>query len=458
MEGAYTRVAKIALVNALGAPALCDLLFGREALTSNFSRVHGRSFLVSSWATLHPRGITSRSVLPGFLSSVCGNWATVIADDSRLRLCRSCADTGYQSALFQIEALPNCPIHQEPLIDSCPNCHAPTPRYALCSRAFELPMQCTVCGVGYGRAWSGSADFSNWTGPCDLRPLQRLAYRLRAVQALKLDWLAATIEAGEPSGVLDVRQPKRVFLTLMALSGAAHDPNSVLTVRTSSCLPSISSMRTLDEEPRIAIYKSIRRQVVKRLKLQRLRKSFRFFKMFYQDNVNGTIVPKRPNCAPGLHALVLWVTRCEDSDWYLMNGTRTRPQKLDSVRFLVLRVRLLLWPGDVRVPDGLWAQYIWSCFLEDLYTAKQWNSLVAPLGNPLERADKTSTFAQSNRASFLAHLVDWMPRLSPFPLTTPRSIIPFTSRRGSASQQFGFVTVRRSDGSPHKGKRTAKSG
>jgi hypothetical protein len=455
MEGAFTRVAKIALVNALDARALCDLLFGRKLPHFSFALVHGRSFLSGTWAAPKVRGITGRSVLPGFLTSLCSGWATAIADDSRLRLCRSCADVGYQSALFQIDALSACPIHGEPLLEVCSHCNAPTPRYALSQEAFLSPMQCTECGAGYGRAWNGTADFAKWTGPGDLAPLKRLGHRLRSLQSLRLEWPTASTWIDDPSGVPAMRRRIHVFQTLMALSGAEPATDSVVTTRTCACLPAIALRQPPREEPRIAIYKAIRRHIIKRLGFGWLRKGFRFHDLFYRHRVNEAVVPIRARCIPELHAIVMWTTRCEDLDSYLMTRWRPGVRVAGSAWLLRLRTSMLRWPTEIQVPDGAWGHFIWNCFLEDLWTARRWQALVAPLDDPLEQADQTSTPVQSNRAAFLEHLAAWTPKMSPLLEPFPSGISHFTWQQGRVQRQFGLVTTHRFEGAWYDNPRNA---
>ncbi len=449
LEGAFTRTAKIALVNALDPRALCELLFGRKLLQTSFADVHGRSFLNSIWAAPKAQGATGRSVLPGFLTGLCGGLATAIAGDARLRLCCSCADAGYQSSLFQIDALSTCPIHGEPLIDACPHCNAPTPRYALSLEAFLSPMQCTACGVGYGRAWNGTADFESWTGPGDVRPLQRLKRCLQSWQSFQLEWPDASNWVDDPSAEPAVSRRVHVFHALMTLTGTVPDARSRVMARTCPCVPTTSLRRPPSDKPRVAIYKSIWRQIVKRFQLGWLMKGFQFNETFYLHRVNEAIVPKHARCAPGLHAFVLWTKRCEDGESHLMARWLGRRRSTELVRVLKLRTSLLLWPTDVQVPDSAWGHFIWSCFLEDLWTARQWHALAEPLGDPLEQDDKTSALVQADRAAFLERLASWTPKMSPLLELFPSGISQFTWQQGRAQRHLSLVTIHRFEGAWH---------
>lgn len=447
-EGAFTRAAKIALVNALDARALSELLFGRRLLPSSFAVVHGRSFLNGVWAAPTANGSTGQSVLPGFLTHLCGGWATAIAGDARLRLCPTCADVGYQSVLFQIDALSACPIHGEPLVDACVHCHAPTPRYALCPEAFLSPMQCTACGMGYGRAWNDAADFGAWTGPGDLRPLRRLALQLQSWQSFKLEWPSMSNWVDDPSEDPAARRRIHVFHALETVASAQPQAGALVRARTALCVRTTASPPSPRHEARLAIYKSIRRHIFKRLGIGRMNKGTRYQGCFYLHRVNEAIVPKAAAVPPALHALVLWMHRCEDGPHVTNFWLAIRPALKFSSR-LRLRTRLLLWPTEAQVPDALWGHFVWSSFLEDLWTARRWQAVVAPLGDPLEQEDLHAPAVKANRAEFLARLATWTPKLSPLMESFPSGLSHFTWQQGRGPRQLSLVTIQRFQGAWH---------
>lgn len=448
LEGAFTRTAKIALVNALDPRALCELLFGQRLLQTSFATVHGRSFLNGVWAVPKAQGATGQSVLPCFLTDLCGVWATGIAGDARLRLCRACTDRGYQSMLFQIDALSACPVHGEPLIDVCPHCQAPTPRYALSPEAFLSPMQCTACGAGYGRAWNGIADFENWRGPGDVRPLQRLARRLQSWRSIQLEWPGMSAWVEDPSVDPATRRRVHVFHALATLSDAVPESRSLVSARSSPCAGAAACRQAPDHKPRITIYKAIRRQLYKRLRIDRFRNSARFNETFYLHRVNEAIVPKTAAVPPVLHALVLWTHRFEEeprtTGWWLAGHPAQQ-----RARRLRLRTSLLQWPTDVQVCDAAWGHFVWSCFLEDLWTARRWQSLVGPLGDPLEQDDANVPWVKENRAAFLERLATWTPKMSPLMEAFPSGISHFTWQQGRGPRHFSLVTIRRFQGAWH---------
>ncbi|QPF73980.1 hypothetical protein G8A07_14355 [Roseateles sp. DAIF2] len=443
LEGAYTRTAKIALVNALDPRSLCELLFGSRLLQASFSPVHGRSFLSGLWAAPKAQGATGQSALPGFLTSLCGGWATVIAGDTRLRLCRACADVGFQSALHQIDALSTCPLHGEPLRDTCPHCDAPTPRYALTQEAFQSPMQCTECGRGYGRAWNGTANFEQWCGPGDTRALQQLGRRLQAWQSLDVDWSTVSNWVDIPSSDPSPRRRAHVFHALSTLASTGSDPDAGVTVMGTACLP--SRKQPPRREPRTAIYESIRRHVIEHLDLSRCVDRFDFHDAFYLHRVNEAIVPKYSSCLAHLHALVLWISRCEGSFPFSDEiGKPTFDSEGDAERTR-LGTSLLLWPTEVQVSDEAWGHFVWRSFLEDLWTARQWQAAVRPLGDPFEK-DSDAPDVKANRATYLELLAIWAPRMSPRLEVVSSGLSHFTWREGVNQRQLCLVSTRRFEG------------
>ncbi|MDG0854782.1 hypothetical protein [Roseateles puraquae] len=456
LEGAYTRTAKIALVNALDSRALGELLYGSRLLPNSFGPVHGRSFLYGAWAASRAQGGTGQSALPGFLSSLCGGWATVIASDARLRFCQSCADVGYQSALFQIDALSRCPLHGERLRDTCPHCDAPTPRYALTVEGFQSPMQCTACGGGYASAWDGTACFERWGGPLDVRPLQRLARRLQAWESLAVQWPTVSSWIDTPSPDAAGRQRVHVFQALGMLSGLAvldHGQDSRVSQVKSSCVP--CQRPPPRQRERVAIYKSIRRHIMRRLGLAGRGNRFTFSEVFYRQRVNEAVVPRRSSCPAPLHALVIWISRCEARPPApLLQGLWPLAPDADEPR-VRLRTPLLLWPIDVQVSDNVWGHFVWRSFLEDLWTARQWQAAVRPLGEPFDQADREAPEVKANRATFLELLTAWTPRLSPLMETFSSGLSHFTWEEGRGQRQLCLVWTRRFEGAWHDESGTA---
>lgn len=442
LEGAFTRTAKIALLNVLQPAALSKLLFGCRLLPTSFTEVHGRSFLNSAWAKFSDIGATGRSVLPGFLSNLCGSWATSIASDARLRLCRSCADVGYHTSIFQIDALERCPLHGELLVTECHYCGVATPRYALTLEAFLSPMQCVACGVGYGKAWISSANLAGWTGPRDVEPFQRVARRLRMLSDLGLEWPAASAWIDEPSADLPARRRVNVFHAAMKLSGEPGEETLPVVAQSGPCLPTSIQKGPPRLTQRTAIYKSIRRHVVKRLQLKRRCGGAAFGELFYLHRVSEAIVPQRASCPPALHAFVLWTKRSESKNAVPMACLHGGPYGGPSARELHLRTSLLLWPTDVQVEDRVWGHFVWRTFLEDLWTARRWNEVAVKLEDPLERGDRTEPQVQQNRTRFMEELTRLAPKMSCLLEPFPSGLTHFTWQQGD-ERWFNLISLHR---------------
>jgi hypothetical protein len=449
-ESAYSQVAKIALVNALNPSSVCQMLFGRKLLNASYtSRAHGRSFLTDIWATPGAQGATGRSVLPGFLTRLCGSWATDIAGDVHLRLCRECADVGYHCLLFQIDALQACPIHGEPLIEACSHCSSPTPRYALTDSAFRTPMQCSTCGVGYGRAWSGTANFDKWTGPGDIQPLLQLVRRLQTWQTLDIAWPTLSRWTVDPASASPAERRIDTFHALASLTTSAPVQVKAARVRTQSfpCNSTASRRWFGPELERTAIYKAIRRHIIRRWRLGRYRRGLDLDDCFHVHLGNEAIFPRRSRCPPELHAFALWTQRCEStaqqpslSRW--LAGKHTAR----AAAGLKLRAGLSSWPTEVNVADAAWGHFVWSSFLEDLWTARCWQLQAQPLGDPLEQDDRDDPLLQWRRAQFLGGVASWTPKLSPLIELFPSAITQYTWQQEKGDRRLILVTIHRPQG------------
>jgi hypothetical protein len=481
LEGAFTRVAKIAILNALPARALCELLFGRRLVDSSYGPVHSRSFVSSGWARREGLGETATWALNGFLELQCGRWASRIASDQRLRLCRHCADTGFQSALFQIDAVTNCPIHHETLIDVCPHCGAPTPPYALTVEAFETPMQCGHCGQGYGCAWSGIVQLEDWGGPANLEPLHTLARGLKAIHQADLEWPSVSTWIPDPlSAQPEASRRRAVFHALQAVFAPGSLPFSCGEITTASRTkagvtaeegreeqtigPTASSVRSprvrvqqfscetklllgLSQRPeleqrRIAIYKSIRRHLMRMLRLRPQLRSFNFHHHFYLHQASEALVPQSRSCPPALHAIALWMHRFERSESSPLN--RWSDLRDEHCNGLALQWRMLRWPADQAVRDNAWGHFVWSSFQEDFWTASQWSRLTYPLDDPFERELPASDDLKCRRTAYLELLGTWTPRLSSLVQPWSSGFTHFVCREGEAgAARLTLVTLDR---------------
>lgn len=490
LEGAFTRVAKIAILNALPARALCELLFGRRLVNSSYGPIHGRSFVSSGWVKREGLNGAGTWALDGFLELQCGRWAPRVASDQRLRLCRHCADTGFQAAIFQIDAVTTCPIHDELLIDCCPHCSAPTPPYALSVESFETPMQCGHCGQGYGPAWSGAVQLEDWCGPADIEPLRALARSLTTIREAELEWPLISTWVPDPMAARPEASHRRAVFHALQVSfdrGAsgptqAHSPDDTPSPTAQSCaaeeggaewageparhpdrspqeevrvmhfhcdtVPDLGSRMELHQK-RAAIYKSIRRHVMRMLRLRPQLRSFDFGTTFFLHRASEAVVPKSRACPIALHAIALWMHRFERRESSPLNRWSRRRAQGDEG--LALHWRMLSWPADQVASDAAWGHFVWGSFQEDLWTASQWSRLSYDLDDPFEREheEPVSDDLKGRRTAFLELLRVWTPRLSALAQPWSSGMTHFLWREElTGATRLTLVTINRQGAKP----------
>jgi len=73
-----------------------------------------------------------------------------------LRYCSRCLGRGYHSVVHQFECVRSCPIHDQSLATSCPDCGYQAP-YRLTARLLETPYRCADCRSRYGTRWPNVA-------------------------------------------------------------------------------------------------------------------------------------------------------------------------------------------------------------------------------------------------------------------------------------------------------------
>lgn len=160
-EGPFTLAWKYSWANLPTAAQIAGL-FGRKSLAN--TNVGGNRSTLLRPPTPNIDGFQTPMWAGRFLSDACGDlWARHLATEDRFRYCPACLVHGYQSSIYQIEALRTCPLHRVPLQDCCRLCGATT-AYSLNAWAFRKPFHCWRCSSCWAdrfspEQWSRTEEF-----------------------------------------------------------------------------------------------------------------------------------------------------------------------------------------------------------------------------------------------------------------------------------------------------------
>ena len=121
---------------------------------------------VPTLASVEPDDVRFRDLFyQSVLSDLAGPWAAALGSDMRVRYCPECIARGYQSPIFQIEALVLCPMHGVPLVEQC-KCGAPMPVYGLTNRMCQKPFECFRCGECWTSNMKGWGEVQDLHSQC----------------------------------------------------------------------------------------------------------------------------------------------------------------------------------------------------------------------------------------------------------------------------------------------------
>lgn len=164
---------------------------------------------------------------------------------------------------------------------------------------------------------------------------------------------------------------------------------------------------------------------------------------FYLHRVSEALVPKASaNCLPALHAFVLWSQRCEEGDHMPRERWAWHRTAIGGPG-LRLRQRILRWPTDKHVCDAAWGHFIWSSFLEDLWTARRWAAGAGPLGDPFDRAIPDDEDNKRRRTAYMELLTTWTPRLSTLMQAWSGGITYLLWREDQGPERLCLATINR---------------
>ncbi|MCV2371291.1 hypothetical protein LNV07_24645, partial [Paucibacter oligotrophus] len=242
------------------------------------------------------------------LAKLMPTYARHIANDERMRFCRSCMASGFQASTCQIMGLSTCLIHDEPLLSNCLHCSAPTPPYR---QSTALRLNCASCGWSWCGSYNGSPRQTRWGGPIGIIGLECLSGWLASLENDEfVHWRNLdvwNIERGAETWEWDSRMRERgvaIFDTLLRLvpEGPASSPGSPV----STLGPFWYSCNATWRQPRLGEYEKLAAE----LEMLPTDDDQRFAQHFtlYSD---GVPVPTNPIVPPEVHARVLWRAQFE---------------------------------------------------------------------------------------------------------------------------------------------------
>jgi hypothetical protein len=437
-EGGMTLAMKYVWANALDGPSASKSICGKTLVSNYSQRVHGRSFLTPGWARTASVGrmpsigalIARRNI-----ERYAGRWGQWLASDKCFRYCPECIRVGYQSLLYQVDALALCPLHRTPLLSACPGCATPTPRYALTVDAMTNPFCCPGCGTPYG----GKFDPRSWRcgsfhkeASSSLRPLTQFLLQL---DRNDFDWLHWDAWFGPWLGEVEQRE-KRVatFDVLSRIIRHRIDqelfttPQRTLSVLKGRAVASTARSRVplpSDSQTHYSIYKAIRRHFLKRLSDQ-LGRRLRFDSGSTEINLRSEILWLSLKKCPYLQALWLWRLRFEQLE-------SAKPLTVSRRQKLPLREDAQNWPWKGGGDEAAFAYYVFTSFHTAAETVSDW-------------WEKASRFAslpltdQGNARSMELHM-EFANLLSPSRLPVPPRITAVFGPGGSRQTERALYVV-----------------
>lgn len=158
-ESPYTFLAKLRALNCANK----RYFFNQFGTTKDYSFV--------SIPCMREAPIAQRAVAASVLAQL-GSIFSQCGGDERLRFCPTCLRSGYHAALFQLDGVELCPIHEEPIIDRCIKCQRPTPRFALDYRGSFPAFSCPHCRAMLAGGENLDLRPSEWVGQDNVTPVQ----------------------------------------------------------------------------------------------------------------------------------------------------------------------------------------------------------------------------------------------------------------------------------------------
>ncbi|WUR16026.1 hypothetical protein E7V67_013255 [[Empedobacter] haloabium] len=383
-EGGYTLMSKLSWANGLGGSELCRAVFGRNLVMSNNAGRHGRSLLDMGWVEAGGSlGIPylRDKAIEGTLVSRAGRWTHLLASDSAFRYCPECLAHGYQSALYQIEGIAACPIHNVPLHVRCRHCGAITQRYAITGPGFETPFHCATCLAPLGSTFSPAA----WEDAAlrhaaytQLEPIARWLEQLAATTLqwnrwdqwhFPLRWHSSDVERHRATFQILARAvalPDEFALPTTSTHTANLYLGALAEPLKSRAPPETGARDAQTERDRVTLYKAVRRYLKRRLQGCKRVVIGHLADEIAVSTFDSTMQLSAVAC-PRAQALTLWRIHFEVLQ--------------PDLHALTLRPSALYWPAGVAIDDAAWAAYSLASFHAAVRAFDAWRDLALTLAD-----------------------------------------------------------------------------
>jgi integrase len=385
-EGAYTLLLKFAVANATRAGELCEAVFGQTLNQGpTFGRIHSRSLLDTNWIDQSgERGIAAmrRLTIESSMVSRAGQWTSLIASDKLFRYCPECLRYGFQSFLYQIDALAKCPIHGVPILAHCTKCGQATSPYALAEVGFGIPFHCPSCLAPY----SEEVDMAQWVNhelySDAVRLLAPIAKWVHMLAGSTLNWREWHTWDLPISSLTNQREKRRATMQILAAAIPPDFGQDILEYGGSTFKLYKGGFETallghsltqrsqfIDSEiraDRARLYKAVRRRLARMTKGLHLGKRAPLDRRVEVHDGDGAMVLSTLEC-PYAQAFTLWRYHFEEM--------------LGSQRILELRESALQWPWRGVADAGAWVGYLLASFCAAVNAFVAWREAATILND-----------------------------------------------------------------------------